>query len=185
MQVKDLFWSLDSEVLTIWCEIHGGTSLLQLWTENNCHWYLKQSIEFPVDNSLLRATWGFATCSKTLILLTQRELITYIYDWSINHSKGNNVQNKSIVGVIDGDQFLMTAFRDGIVPPPMAHQITQTIEPINAIVFAPPVENENSWPNSNSFFCVTSSGRLVFYKYVLVNINDDKLFIIPKREKDI
>lgn len=167
-RVKDLFWSPDSEILTIWCQIQADcSSILQLWTENNYHWYLKQSVKFPMDNSLVHATWSTTSCAKKLIILTCKELITCDYNWSIDHSRGRTMRDKSVVGVIDGNKSLMTGLRAGIVPPPMAHQILETSESINVIAFAPDIKDKAIWMDSNTFFCVTASKKLIFYKYLM------------------
>ncbi|CAL7938888.1 unnamed protein product [Xylocopa violacea] len=167
VRVIDMFWSPDSEILTIWCQIQEDcSSILQLWIENNYHWYLKQSIKFPMDNSLICATWTTGSYSKRLIILTCKELITCDYDWTVNHSRGTSVHDKSVIGVIDGNKLLMTGLRIGIVPPPMAHETLETPESINAIVFAPNVENNDNWIDSNTFFCVSSSNKLLFYKHL-------------------
>ncbi|XP_053985315.1 elongator complex protein 1 [Hylaeus volcanicus] len=165
IKVKDLFWSPDSEVLTIWCQMkEDSSSILQLWIENNCHWYLKETIRFTVDNPLLCATWSTTVFCKRLIFVTLKEFITCDYYWCVNHSRGKSINDKSVVGIIDGSKLLMTGLRMGIVPPPMAHQTLETFEYINAIVFAPDVEN--SWIDSNAFFCVSDSNKLIFYKHV-------------------
>nr|XP_034181462.1 putative elongator complex protein 1 [Osmia lignaria] len=167
MRVKDLFWSPDSEILTIWSQMEeDSSSVVQLWSENNYHWYLKQSIKFPIDNSLICATWCTASSLKKLILLTYKEFIVYDYNWAVHHSKGKSVNDKSVVGVIDGNKLLVTGFRVGIVPPPLAHQTLETSECINAIVFAPDIKNEDTWINSNTFFCVSDTNKLVFYKHI-------------------
>ncbi|KOX68903.1 Elongator complex protein 1 [Melipona quadrifasciata] len=167
-RVKNLFWSPDSEILTIWCQIQEDcSSILQLWTENNYHWYLKQSIKFPMDNSLVHATWSTTSCAKKLIILTCKELITCDYNWSIDHSRGLTMRDKSVVGVIDGNKSLMTGLRAGIVPPPMAHQILETSESINLIAFAPDIKDKAIWMDSNTFFCVTASKKLIFYKHLM------------------
>ncbi|CAK9811741.1 Elongator complex protein 1 [Anthophora plagiata] len=167
IKVKDLFWSPDSEVLVIWYQVQqDSSSVVQLWTENNYHWYLKQCIRFPADNSLICATWSTASFSKKLILLTSKELISCDYNWSVNHSRGTTVQDKCVVGVIDGYKSLMTGLRVGIVPPPMAHQTLEIPEPINAIVFAPDVASKDNWIDSNTFFCISNSNKLIFYKHI-------------------
>lgn len=148
-----------------------SSSVLQLWTENNYHWYLKQTIKFSMDNPLICTAWSTASFSKKLILLTKKELTTYEYNWCINHSRGKTTDDKSVVGVIDGNKLLTTGLRIGIVPPPMAHQTLEISEPINAIAFAPDVENKNGWLDSNAFFCVSMSNKLIFYEYVIVSIN--------------
>ncbi|XP_033204247.2 elongator complex protein 1 [Bombus vancouverensis nearcticus] len=168
IRVKDLFWSPDSEILTIWCQIQAdSSSVLQLWTENNYHWYLKQTIKFPTDNLLICATWSTTSCFKKLIVLTYKELITFDYNWSVDHSRGITVHDKSVIGIIDGNKSLMTGLRVGIVPPPMAHKTLETSESINAIVFAPDIKGKATWIDSNAFFCVSASKKLIFYKYLV------------------
>ncbi|OAD52932.1 Elongator complex protein 1 [Eufriesea mexicana] len=167
IRVKDLIWSPDSEILAIWCQIEKDTSsVLQLWTENNYHWYLKQSIKFPINNSLIYATWSTSYLKK-LILLTDKEFITCDYNWSVDHSRGTTVHDKSVIAVIDGNNLLVTGLRVGIVPPPMAHQTLETSESINAIVFAPDTKNKATWIDSNTFFCVSASNKLIFYKHLM------------------
>ncbi|XP_076625115.1 elongator complex protein 1 [Colletes latitarsis] len=167
IRVKNLFWSLDSEVLSVWCQMQDGSSVLQLWTENNYHWYLKQTIKFTTDNSLMCATWCTTFSCNRLILLTRKEFITCNYNWRVDHSRGKSERDKSVIGIIDGNHLLMTGLRIGIVPPPMAHQTLETSECINAIVFAPDITSEDSWIDSNTLFCVSDTNKLIFYKHVL------------------
>lgn len=158
--------------MTIWYQIQkDSSSVLQLWMENNYHWYLKQSINFPMNNSLICVTWSVTSCSKKLIFLTCKELITCDYNWSVDHSRGTTIHDKSVIGVIDGNKSLMTGLRIGIVPPPMAHKTLEIDEFINALVFAPDIKNKTTWIDSNTFFCVSASKKLIFYKYLMVNIN--------------
>ncbi|XP_076376507.1 elongator complex protein 1 isoform X1 [Megalopta genalis] len=174
IRVKNLFWSPDSEILTIWCTVQEDlSSILQLWTENNCHWYLKQTIRFPKDNSLIYTTWSTMFSSKRLIMLTSKELVTCDYNWCVNHSKGKTVHDKSIIGVIDGCRSLMTGLRIGIIPPPMAHTILDISESVNAIVFAPDVESTNTWVDSNTLFCISASNKLTFYKHIIDSLAVD------------
>ncbi|XP_047349459.1 putative elongator complex protein 1 isoform X1 [Vespa velutina] len=162
--VKEIFWSPDSDILTIWCE-ENNSIILQLWTENNYYWYLKQTFNFSIDNPLLYGTWSYRTnCGKTLILLTPQNVLTYSFQWSINHSKGQSLKDKAVVAVIDGRKALLTGFKIGIIPPPMAHQTLELSEPINAIVFAPNVKSTESLIDINAFFCVLHNNKLAFFK---------------------
>ncbi|KAK2583885.1 hypothetical protein KPH14_001159 [Odynerus spinipes] len=164
--VKEIFWSPDSDILTIWSEqTKDNITILQLWTENNYHWYLKQTFAFFKDNPLLYSTWSSGiTCGKTLILLTLQNVLTYSFRWTINHSQGQGVQDKGVVAVIDGKKALLTGFTIGIIPPPMSHQSLELPEAINAIVFAPNIKNTESLINTNDFFCVLGNNKLVFFK---------------------
>jgi elongator complex protein 1 len=168
--VKNLLWSPCSEVLAIVChESTTSTTLIQLWTENNCHWYLKQTLAFSMENPLLYVTWGNTVDpnKKELIYLTTRELAYCTFCWDVNHSKGKTTDDKAVVGVIDGDKILVTSFKEGVVPPPMAHQAIETLESQNAIVFAPN-NNKSFLVNSNEFCTVSYTNKLTFFKQIKV-----------------
>lgn len=173
MQIKDLFWSPNSDILTIICEqSETNNTLLLLWTESNCHWYLKQTITFTTDNPLIYTTWSTTGRynEKELIILTSQEIMFCSFNWCVNHSRGKTANDKAIVGVVDGNKMLVTGFRVGIVPPPMAHQTLEIQESINAIIFAPDIDKEISWINSNTFFTVSCNNRLTFFREITVRI---------------
>ncbi|XP_015608261.1 putative elongator complex protein 1 [Cephus cinctus] len=168
INVKEVLWSNDSDILTVWCEkIIDGTTLIQLWTQNNYHWYLKQTISFPKENAVIYLSWSsMLRCGKRLHILTAQNLITYMFRWVTDGSRAQDVVDKALVGVIDGNKALLTGFRIGIVPPPMAHQVIQMDQPINSIVFGPDNRDDDSWINSNGMFCVLSNNQIVFYEYI-------------------
>ncbi|KMQ97926.1 elongator complex protein 1-like protein [Lasius niger] len=169
IMVKDLFWSPNSDVLAVICEQSGTlNTILQLWTENNCHWYLKQTIVFSADNPLIYATWSTTGRydQKELILLTSKEIMFCSFNWCVNHSRGKTVDDNTVIAVIDGNKTLVTGFRDGIVPPPMAHQSLQIQEPVNAIAFAPSINDKTSLINSNMFCTISCDNRLTFFKRI-------------------
>lgn len=168
--VKDLFWAPNSDILAITCEqLETSSTILQLWTESNYHWYLKQTIVFPMDNLLIYATWSAIGRynQKELILLTLKEIISCSFNRCVNHSRGKTLNDKAVIGVIGGRETLITGFRVGLVPPPLAHQSLQTQEPINAIIFAPDVNDKKSWINSNIFCTVSCSNSLTFFKQIM------------------
>lgn len=168
--VKDLLWSPNSDVLAVICEqSETFNTILQLWTENNCHWYLKQTIVFSTDNPLIYATWSTTGRydQKELILLTLKEIMFCSFNWCVNHSRGKTVDDNTVIAVIDGNKTLVTGFRDGIVPPPMAHQSLQIQEPVNAVAFAPSVnDNNTSLINSNMFCAISCDDTLTFFKRI-------------------
>jgi len=175
LQVKDLLWSPNSDVLAVICEGMFNHTILQLWTENNCHWYLKQTIVFSTDNPLIYATWSTKGRydQKELILLTLKEIMFCSFNWCVNHSRGKTVDDNTVIAIIDGKKTLVTGFRDGIVPPPMAHQSLQIQEPVNAIAFAPCINNNTSLINSNMFCTISCDNRLTLFKRITV-------IIVPK-----
>ncbi|XP_072752046.1 putative elongator complex protein 1 [Anoplolepis gracilipes] len=165
--VKDLLWSPNSDVLAVICEQSGmSNTILQLWTENNCHWYLKQSIVFSIDSPLIYATWSTTGRydQKELILLTSKEIMFCSFNWCVTHSRGKTVDDNTVIAVIDGNKTLVTGFRDGIVPPPMAHQSLQTQKPVNAVAFAPSINT--SLINSNMFCTISCDNNLTFFKRI-------------------
>ncbi|KYM98961.1 Elongator complex protein 1 [Cyphomyrmex costatus] len=172
-KVKDLLWSPCSDILAVVCyQSETNTTLIQLWTENNCHWYLKQTLVFTEKNPLLYVTWDDRINQfdeKELIYLTTKELTFCSFNWCVNHSRGNTVDDKVVIGVIDGNNILVTGFKDGIIPPPMAHQYLQIPEPQNAIVFAPAINNKSSLINSNEFCTVSYNDKLTFFKQTKKN----------------
>lgn len=144
---------------------------MQLWTESNCHWYLKQTLIFPVENPLLYATWDNVidqTNKKELIYLTTKECTFCSFNWCLNRSRGKTVDDKVVCGVIDGNKILITAFKDGIVPPPMAHQSLETSEFQNAIIFGPSIDDKLSSINSNEFCTISCNNKLTFFKQMKV-----------------
>ncbi|XP_012536297.1 putative elongator complex protein 1 [Monomorium pharaonis] len=171
MKVKDLLWSPCSDVLAIVCHESKRLSktnnmLIQLWTENNCHWYLKQTLTFSMENPLLYATWSNTVDpnKKELIYMTTNELTFCSFNWYVNHSRGKTVDDKAVVGVIDGDKILVTSFRIGIIPPPMAHDSIKTDEAQNAIIFAPNIDNKISSISSNEFCTASCTNKLTFFQ---------------------
>lgn len=171
--MKDLLWSPSADILAIICEQPKMNNMvLQLWTEKNYHWYLKQTIVFDIDNPLIFARWSVVGRSdqNELILMTPTEIIFCSFNWCVNHSRGKIVDDKAVIGVINGNQIQVTGFRDGIVPPPIAHQTLQLQEPANAIVFAPSILDKTSSINSNMFCTILCNNSVTFFKQITVTI---------------
>lgn len=182
-QVKDLFWSPDSEILTVVCEqLDTDNTELQLWTENNCTWYLKQVMVFNKDDPLIHAVWSARMSNKSykkeLILLTLRGLAYYLFTWRVNHNKCVTTSDKALIGVIQGQKVLLTDFKTAIVPPPWGQTHVLLKESVNAIVFAPNGKRQQvdssregtSWMDSSAFCTVSCSNMLTFFKKVSVSI---------------
>lgn len=171
--MKDLLWSPAADILAIICEQPRMNSMvLQLWTEKNYHWYLKQTIVFNTDDPLIFARWSVTgrSSQNELILVTTTEIIFCSFDWRVNQSRGKILEDKAVVGVINGNKMQVTGFRDGIVPPPMAHQYLQFQEPVNAVVFAPSTLDETSSINSNMFCTISCNNNLTFFEQIRVTI---------------
>lgn len=181
--MKDLFWSPNSDVLAITCEQREtSNTILQLWIENNYHWYLKQTVVFSMNNPLIYATWSITGRhdQKELILLTLKEIMFCSFNWRVDRSRGKTADDRAVIGVIDGKETLVTGFRAGIVPPPMAHQSLQVQVPVNAIVFAPSVDDKKSWINSNIFCTVSCDNSITFFKQLTVRTLTIKLKVFSR-----
>lgn len=166
IQVNQITWSPDSEILAIWGQKYNQKeTFLQLWTENNYHWYLKQTIDFRDDNPLVFFTWSTAPrAKKRLIILTRNNFMVYTFRWTISGTRGLADDDKSVVGVVDGDKLLLTGFKMGIVPPPMSHQSLQINGPSNGCFFAPACHSDNfNWLNSNCLFVHVHNNQLALY----------------------
>lgn len=152
-------------------QLKTNSFLIQLWTDSNHHWYLKQTFVFSIENPLLYATWANIigqTNKKELIYLTTKELTFCSFNWCYNHSRGKTTDDRVVCGVIDGSKILVTSFKDAIIPPPMAHQSLETFEFQNAVVFGPSIDNKSALINSNEFCTVSSNNKLMFFKQIKV-----------------
>lgn len=168
--MKNLLWSLD--VLAIVCHcLETNNTLIQLWIENNSQWYLKHTLVFPVETPLLYVTWSDVkdvSDKRQLLYLTTKELAFYSFNRCLNQSRGKTLDDKVVCGVINGNKILVTAFKDGVMPPPMAHQTLKTSELQNAIIFAPNINNESSLINSNEFCTLSCNNKFTFFKLMKV-----------------
>ena len=102
------------------------------------------------------------------MILSAKNTTVYTFYWTVSHSYGKQASDRAVVGVIDGDKVLVTNFKDGIVPPPMAQQTIQFKEPVNAISFAPS-NIEDSKISSNDFLALMSNNKIVLCKNVNVS----------------
>ncbi|XP_014219597.1 elongator complex protein 1 isoform X2 [Copidosoma floridanum] len=165
IQIIDLIWSRDSDILGVWCkDLGSGVMMIQLWAEKNYHWYLKQTITYPKTIKVHHVIWGRQT-QKDLMILTSKSSTTYTFYWSTSHSRGKSLTDKAVVGVIDGNAVLVTCFRDCVVPPPMAQQTLEFKEPVNAISFAPNNE-ERFKTDTNDFMVVLNKNKLIHCQYL-------------------
>ncbi|XP_063980475.1 elongator complex protein 1 [Diachasmimorpha longicaudata] len=166
IHVKKITWSPDSEILTIWGQRYNQKeTFLQLWSENNYHWYLKQTIPFKEENPLVFFNWStIPRAKKRLIVLTRENFMVYTFKWSINRTRGLSDDDKAVVGVADGDKVLLTAFKMGIVPPPMSHYSLQISGTSNGCFFAPLCSNDTPhWLDSNCLFVHVENNQLALY----------------------
>ncbi|ESK87867.1 pol ii transcription elongation factor [Moniliophthora roreri MCA 2997] len=114
-RVKEVGWSSDSNVLTVWIEREEGDDLVQLWTTGNYHWYLKQEIA----GHFTSVTWHPENAME-LILTTSSSITRRTYGYETNASNSPPPKDSALVGVFDGSSILLTPFRTQNVPPPMS-----------------------------------------------------------------
>ncbi|KAI0752776.1 IkappaB kinase complex IKAP component [Daedaleopsis nitida] len=124
-RVRDVGWSSDSNVLSVWIECED-VDIVQLWTTGNYHWYLKQEITAPKGQE---NTPGRFTTVKwhpedplRITLTTSSEVIQRAYAWDTLTSPSKPPMDSGSVAVVDGT-LLLTPFRSQNVPPPMSSHV--------------------------------------------------------------
>lgn len=165
VDIEDIEWSSDSEVLTLLCRSkRTNTQILLLYTTSNYHWYLKQAIPFDEKQKISKIMWDndfdVANNKKLHVILHDGTYYTFNWIWNIDHSSGNCDKDDSIVAVIDGNKILLTGFRQTVVPPPMSALEIKLDMFVNSVNFAP----KTSDLDPNTFFVCTSNNKLLFYK---------------------
>ncbi|CAL1711610.1 unnamed protein product [Somion occarium] len=122
-RVREVGWSSDSNILSIWIERDEG-DVVQLWTTGNYHWYLKHEIAAPPDHHgkagrFTAVVWHPEDALK-LILTTQSRVVQRTYVWETFASRCKPSNDSGSVAVLDGASILLTPFRPQNVPPPMS-----------------------------------------------------------------
>ncbi|EJT98268.1 IkappaB kinase complex IKAP component [Dacryopinax primogenitus] len=117
-RIKELDWSAGSEVLTVWIEREEG-DVVQLWTINNYHWYLKHAVHPPVPGEHFTTVQWHPELSLRLIVTTLTHILDRSFAWITARSTESVPRDTGTVAIIDGSTLLMTPFRRMNVPPPM------------------------------------------------------------------
>ncbi|OSC96781.1 IkappaB kinase complex IKAP component [Trametes coccinea BRFM310] len=122
-RVREVGWSSDSNVLSVWIEREDG-DIVQLWTTGNYHWYLKQEIAAPSgpngEPGRFTSVQWHPEDALRLVLTTASDVIQRTYAWDTFASPSQPPVDSGSVAVIDGTSVLLTPFRSQNVPPPMA-----------------------------------------------------------------
>ncbi|KIP09060.1 hypothetical protein PHLGIDRAFT_68294 [Phlebiopsis gigantea 11061_1 CR5-6] len=121
-KVREVGWSADSNIMSIWIEKEGW-DVVQLWTTGNYHWYLKHEIIAPSSNEkpgrFTSVAWHPEDSSR-IILTTHSEIIQRSYIWDTFATRSKPPHDSGSVAVLDGINILLTPFRSQNVPPPMS-----------------------------------------------------------------
>lgn len=140
-KVLDLNWNSDSSILAVTALVDTGKTepevCVELWTEKNYHWYLKQQLRFSSlfeDDVLKCVVWdtedpmrlymaGSTTCS--MVRLHSKPDVAHVASARSNMASC----------VIDGHRLLYTPLGYANVPPPMALYTLEQPAPMSHVVF--------------------------------------------------
>ncbi|XP_013379508.1 elongator complex protein 1 [Lingula anatina] len=165
--ITELQWNNDSTVLAVVCEkLNNGAeeessrSYVQLWTVNNYHWYLKQTLiwdksQFDKATSIL---WDPEHALTLHIVSSEGNYMQYTWSFATDCSLGGSENDQANVAVIDGSRVLITPFRSMVVPPPMCAYHIQLPEPVDQVVFA-------QHPHSERMAILMADGRIAIYNF--------------------
>ncbi|KAI6655213.1 Elongator complex protein 1 [Oopsacas minuta] len=131
--VREVEWNSNSTILLVLLEplISDTKTLVQLWTCNNAHWYLKQEICFPSVSSPTLIRWNTIQPNTLHILTQSGSYLTYELRTVVTQS--NEYDNW--IAVIDGCRVLLSPFRDLTVPPPMSSCSVELSRPVIEVIF--------------------------------------------------
>ncbi|RPD57919.1 IkappaB kinase complex IKAP component [Lentinus tigrinus ALCF2SS1-6] len=183
-RVREVGWSSDSNVLSVWIERDDG-DVVQLWTTGNYHWYLKQEITAPSgpDGSPGRFTtvkWHPEDPLR-IILTTHSQVIQRAYAWDTLASPSKPPMDSGSVAVIDGTNLLLTPFRTQNVPPPMSsHTLSLKLPDVSL----PPMPRRSPTP-IHAAFASRSDLFAALWEPGIVEIFDLKTRLGPGRGKVI
>lgn len=155
-RVTQVGWNIDSDILAVALASSDPTaeqhSVVQLWTRNNYHWYLKQERRLHLESKrLVQFAWDDEVANLLHLLSTNlgtssptASLSQEEFAWDVSRGEREVLAtatlshtNKSVVvtGVIDGHKLLLTPLHQALVPPPFAmHQVEFPVA-INSVVF--------------------------------------------------
>ncbi|ORX82781.1 IkappaB kinase complex, IKAP component [Anaeromyces robustus] len=162
-KIIEVLWNFDSSVLALWMERYDDDkqvkeSVVQIWSMNNYHWYLKQEHIFNKELGMVSSIeWDPEKPLKLHIITTKYMYLQYDYEWLIFSSTFVSENDPATVIVIDGKEVLYTPFRYQNVPPPMSSFKVNLEENASYISFAP--------INIGDDFCVLLSNNTAqFFK---------------------
>ncbi|XP_069486709.1 elongator complex protein 1 isoform X2 [Ambystoma mexicanum] len=167
VKVNELLWNSDSTVLAVWLEElkkdedSKPNTYVQLWTVGNYHWYLKQSLHFGIEecNKIVSLMWDPESLYRLHIIFRGWKYLCYEWHWTTDRSSGEDAGDLALVGVIDGDKVLVTAFQRSVVPPPMCTFQVKLPHAVNQITFHPEPKK------SGDFALLDAFNRVSIYRF--------------------
>ncbi|KAM3588825.1 putative elongator complex protein 1 [Umbelopsis sp. WA50703] len=155
-KVIELLWNSDSSILAVWLQIKRGESVkrvVQLWTTNNYHWYLKQHLAF--ENDIIGFNWDVEQPFTAHIWTADCAYHSCRFTHDILTSTSTSPKNSAYVAVIDGTNVLLTPFLYQNVPPPMCSLTVTADENVQEVAFS-------SDPSGSQIALLTASWKVIF-----------------------
>lgn len=152
-QMIDLTWNLDSRLLALHLN-NSGQKFVQIWSDKNYHWYLKYEISNIGDVSSM--AWDSEDPLVLHIFTQNGKYWRYEFIWDIFGSFNLSESETSTIGVIDGEQLLITPFKFANIPPPMSFYQIQSPKNLTSCCF---------YENATELYCATLSQDNVIQIY--------------------
>ncbi|CAF1028549.1 unnamed protein product, partial [Didymodactylos carnosus] len=142
--VQHICWNKDSTILCI--VLHTaessvkdkpernnsskGSSVLQLWSTNNYHWYLKQCYKFE-SLQIQTILWDMESTNRIHFIFDNGQYRTMTWVWVTNIKSADN---RTLACVIDGKKLMVTDFTHSSIPPPMCTYTIMCPSTIHSVV---------------------------------------------------
>uniref|UniRef100_H3GBX6 Elongator complex protein 1 n=1 Tax=Phytophthora ramorum TaxID=164328 RepID=H3GBX6_PHYRM len=172
-RVGSVRWNTSSDTLGVSLHPTGGAeggdnqgTVVQLWSRNNYHWYLKQELQFSSEDQLVNFAWDEEAAGRLSLLTSSyrtQKLTFYEHEFAWDmcsaeaerpqlqsprpaHEREENQeappqhQSIAVTGVIDGSNLLLTPLHRAMVPPPFALLQATFDATINSVVFDSQIE---------------------------------------------
>ncbi|EEC18088.1 ikappab kinase complex-associated protein, putative, partial [Ixodes scapularis] len=164
-EVKELSWCTDSSVLAVVgstfqtddCAVLPKDMVL-LYTVNNYHWYLKQTLEYDaaLGQKLAAVAWDEGSALRLHVLCTSGSYYRYTWSHAVHAGPSVSPEGAAVVAVIDADRVLTTPFRTTVVPPPMCCYKVRTGVSVDQVAFG--VKRRR-----DEFFVVLQNGKRILF----------------------
>ncbi|KAL3671426.1 hypothetical protein V7S43_003350 [Phytophthora oleae] len=136
--VGSVRWNTTSDTLAVSVYPVSGEdqpTVVQLWSRNNYHWYLKQELQLPIGDRLVDFSWDDEVAGRLDVIARssiKQQLSFYKHEFAwdicsveaerpVNGQKGSSQYHTvAVTGVIDGSKLLLTPLHRALVPPPFA-----------------------------------------------------------------